>query len=78
MRSANRGAVPNHYRWVDGHPDYLGDLTDYRRYVLNHEVGHILGLGHVDCPGSGVPAPVMQQQSIGLNRCAPDPWPYPH
>jgi Protein of unknown function (DUF3152) len=70
-------AVVNHQRWVEGHPDYRGDLTGYRRYVVNHEVGHLLGLGHVECPGIGAPAPVMQQQSLGLLGCAPNPWPYP-
>jgi hypothetical protein len=69
--------VVNHHRWVEGHPDYRGDLTGYRRYVVNHEVGHLLGLGHVECPGTGAPAPVMQQQSLGLDGCAPNPWPYP-
>jgi hypothetical protein len=70
-------AVVNHHRWVEGHPDYRGDLTGYRRYVVNHEVGHLLGLGHVECSGTGAPAPVMQQQSLGLDGCAPNPWPYP-
>jgi Protein of unknown function (DUF3152) len=70
-------AVVNHHRWVEGHPDYRGDLTGYRRYVVNHEVGHLLGFGHVECPGIGAPAPVMQQQSLGLDGCAPNPWPYP-
>lgn len=69
-------AVLNHHRWVEGHPDYHGDLTGYRRYVVNHEVGHLLGLGHVECPGTGAPAPVMLQQTLGLDGCAPNPWPY--
>lgn len=68
--------VITHFRWVEGHPDYLGDLTGYRHYVVNHEVGHWLGRGHVPCPAPGAPAPVMQQQTLGLAGCAPNPWPY--
>lgn len=70
-------AVLTHYRWVLAHPDYGDDRTGYRRYVVNHEVGHFLGYGHVACPGRGAPAPVMQQQTKGLLGCAPNPWPYP-
>jgi hypothetical protein len=70
-------AVVNHYRWVEGSPDYHGDLTAYRSYVVNHEVGHVLGHDHVNCPALAAPAPVMQQQSLGLNGCSPNPWPYP-
>ncbi len=70
-------AVLTHYRWVLAHPDYGDDRTGYRRYVVNHEVGHFLGYGHVACPGAGSPAPVMQQQTKGLLGCAPNPWPYP-
>lgn len=67
--------VLNAQRWVYGIPDYRGNLRDYRRYLVNHEVGHALGQGHVVCPGPGRPAPVMQQQSYGLDGCAQNPWP---
>lgn len=65
----------NGQRWVGGIPDYAGDLTGYRTYLVNHEVGHYLGLGHVNCPGPGQPAPVMMQQTYGLEGCARNPWP---
>ncbi|WP_425310486.1 DUF3152 domain-containing protein [Ammonicoccus fulvus] len=65
----------NGHRWTGGIPDYAGDLTGYRTYLVNHEVGHYLGLGHVECPGRGQPAPVMMQQTYGLDGCARNPWP---
>lgn len=69
--------VITHHRWVEGTSEYAADLTAYRRYVVNHEVGHALGHGHVECPAPGAPAPVMQQQTFGLDGCAPNPWPHP-
>ena len=40
-------------RWELAVPDYKGDVALYRRYVVNHEVGHRLGHGHEACPGQG-------------------------
>jgi hypothetical protein len=70
-------AVINLARWATAVPHYEGDVATYRLYVVNHEVGHALGNGHRDCPGAGQVAPVMQQQTLGLDGCAKNAWPYP-
>lgn len=63
-------------RWRYGAPDF-DELTTYRRYLVNHEFGHGLGHGHVDCPAPGAPAPVMMQQTISTGGCEANGWPYP-
>lgn len=66
--------VLNADRWKYMTPTY-DDLGAYRSYAVNHEVGHFLGLGHVGCPKTGGPAPVMMQQGIELASCTPNAWP---
>ena len=69
-------AVLNSMRWTRG-ADAYARLGPYRTYMVNHEVGHMFGHGHVGCPGPGEPAPVMMQQTKGVAPCAPNPWPLP-
>lgn len=69
--------VINVARWVHGVPQFGGDLATYREYLITHEVGHRLGHGHELCPRAGGLAPVMQQQTLGLHGCRPNPWPRP-
>ncbi|HEX6873945.1 MAG TPA: DUF3152 domain-containing protein [Micromonosporaceae bacterium] len=71
-----RMVVINADRYFKGVPNYGASLTVYRQYVINHEVGHWLGHGHVYCPGTGLLAPVMQQQTLSLQGCRANGWPY--
>ncbi|MBP0454578.1 MULTISPECIES: DUF3152 domain-containing protein [unclassified Kitasatospora] len=68
--------VINLKRWNELTEFYSGRPELYHALAVNHEVGHVLGLGHVDCPGPGLPAPVMMQQIKGLHGCVPNGWPY--
>ena len=73
----------NDARWVRGAAAYVGDLSEYRVYMINHEDGHALGHNHAhECLPDGQ-APAMMQQTFGLRStltgkfCTANPWPYP-
>lgn len=73
-----RYVVINQTRWLHASPMWNArgrSVRDYRHMVVNHETGHWLGRGHRTCPRPGALAPVMQQQSKGLQGCRPNPWP---
>lgn len=72
----------NAFRWAQGSATYGPDqMLAYRQMLINHEVGHRLGHGHVSCRTPGALAPIMQQQtkSLGIDgiQCKPNPWVYP-
>ncbi len=72
----------NAFRWARGAPTYgPGKMHSYRQMLINHEVGHRLGHGHVGCSKDGKPAPVMMQQTKFLSTdgatCKPNAWPHP-
>jgi hypothetical protein len=71
------GVVVNLRRWLGGSPTFDGPAADYRHLIINHEVGHEIGIRrHQGCPGPGRLAPVMMQQIKGLDGCRANAWPY--
>ena len=70
----------NAERWRHATQKWTGSLAAYRKMLVKHEVGHLLGMHHPpdpQCPRRGVLARVMSQQSTELNGCLPNPWPLP-
>ena len=65
----------NFDRWRYATPTWTKSRREYRSYVIHHEVGHWLGLGHGYCGGAGRRAPVMMQQSKGTYGCRNNVWP---
>lgn len=79
--AATERVMINGYRWAQGSTTYGDRIYAYRQMLINHEVGHRLGYGHVTCDKDGELAPVMQQQTKFLNHdgihCRANPWPFP-
>ncbi|WSX58435.1 DUF3152 domain-containing protein [Streptomyces sp. NBC_00986] len=79
--AATERVMINAYRWAQGSSTYGDKMYAYRQMLINHEVGHRLGYGHVTCDKDGELAPVMQQQTKFLDHdgihCLANPWPYP-
>ncbi|MFE9837207.1 DUF3152 domain-containing protein [Streptomyces sp. NPDC005551] len=79
--AATERVMINAYRWARGSKTYGDRIHSYRQMLINHEVGHRLGFGHVTCGEDGDLAPVMQQQTKFLDHdgihCKANPWQYP-
>ncbi|WP_219636533.1 DUF3152 domain-containing protein [Streptomyces sp. AJS327] len=80
--AATERIMINAYRWARGAKTFGADrIHAYRQMLINHEVGHRLGRGHVGCSRQGAIAPVMMQQTKFLTTdgatCRPNAWPYP-
>jgi hypothetical protein len=70
-----RNVIINQSRWRHSSVHFTGSKATYRQMVVNHETGHWLGRPHDFCSGPGKLAPVMQQQSKGMQGCRPNAWP---
>ena len=76
--TVGNNVIINEARWLNGSDAWNaagGGLRDYRHMVVNHETGHWLGHGHEHCVGAGQDAAVMQQQTVNMQGCKPNPWP---
>jgi len=72
----NETAVLNFKRWATG-SEAWENIGRYRQYLVNHEVGHVIGYHHDLCAGDGEHATVMVQQTTTTSGCVPEPWPVP-
>ncbi len=71
----SRRATLNELRWREGAQTWADEVEGYRVYMINHEVGHLLGMPHRRCHAPGEPAAVMVQQTISLDGCSAEGWP---
>lgn len=66
----------NANNWVKPPRSFTASRHLYRQYLINHEVGHVLGYDHDALPSSPRHhCSVMYQQTRGTARCRPNPWP---
>lgn len=77
----NAASYPPHIyfnteNWNAGHrTSGHKDITAYRHYVGNHEMGHAIGYSHKHCTTPGKRACIMQQQTHGTQGCLTSEWP---
>ncbi|MCP3975723.1 MAG: DUF3152 domain-containing protein [bacterium] len=58
-------------RWRSAFAGWDATLADYRTYVVNHEVGHLIGLRHPTerCPTAERISALMEPQTTNLRGC---------
>ena len=62
-------------RWLQGAEASGLELIPYRHYLVQHEIGHLLGRGHAVCKGAGQLRPIMTQATIANDTCQANMWP---
>ena len=74
----DRGVSPkiiyiDELNWNHVPKKFKGTITVYRQYLIQHEMGHCLGLDHVQ-PIPHENCPAMYQQTRGTQICRANPW----
>lgn len=72
-----RVIIFNAANWQHTPKAFHGTITQYRQYLVNHEMGHAHGKGHVNAV-AGTPCDVMYQQTKGAggkDQCLVNPFP---
>lgn len=75
-----KNVIVNNDRWEKATDPWNAagrSLEEYRSLIINHETGHRLTFRdhNPTCTQPGQLAPVMMQQSMGLNGCTFNAWP---
>jgi hypothetical protein len=69
--------VVDAYRWAAGLDAFGDDRIHARVYLLNHFLGHVLGMPDTTCSTEGERASVMVDHEFDIAPCLPGSWPNP-
>lgn len=64
-------------RWRLGGDDWDASIEEYRTYLVNHEVGHLIGMRHPQqrCPTESKVSALMEPQTNNLQDCIGNGYP---